>query len=73
MQLVVEAGERIESVHKVMLTCFVSNTHARWFYERLGFGVDACSPRERKLRGGKVVVPDYVIMSRRTGVAQTAG
>ncbi|GAB0136722.1 hypothetical protein EsDP_00005015 [Epichloe bromicola] len=68
MQLLVEAGERIESVDKVMLTCFVSNTHARWFYERLGFGVDACSPRERKLRGGKVVVPDYVIMSRRTGL-----
>lgn len=47
-----------------MLTCFVSNERARRFYEKLGFGVDECSPRERKLRG-KLIVPDYVIMSKR--------
>jgi hypothetical protein len=48
-----------------MLTCFTSNARGRRFYERLGFSVDErTSPRERKLRGGKVVKPDYVIMSK---------
>ncbi|KAG6008763.1 hypothetical protein E4U21_003961 [Claviceps maximensis] len=67
MQFLIEAGERMDAVDKVMLTCFMSNTHARLFYERLGFEVDAVSPRERKLRGGKIVRPDYVILSRWTG------
>ena len=48
-----------------MLTCFTINTRGRKFYERLGFEVDEKnSPRERKLRGGKIVKPDYVILSR---------
>ncbi|KAG6219724.1 hypothetical protein E4U34_003447 [Claviceps purpurea] len=72
MHFLFEAGDRIQLVDKVMLTCFVSNKHARQFYERLGFEVDACSPRERKLRGGRIVMPDFVIMSRRTaGQVQT--
>ncbi|KAG5982715.1 hypothetical protein E4U43_006399, partial [Claviceps pusilla] len=68
MQLLLEAGERIDGVDKVMLACFLSNTRAKLFYERLGFEVDAETPRERKLRGGRVVKPDYVVMSRRTDV-----
>ncbi|CAF3586323.1 hypothetical protein SNK03_000997 [Fusarium graminearum] len=58
--------ENIPSIEKAMLTCFVSNKSALKFYERLGFTRDDYSPRERKLRGGKVVVPDYVILSRPT-------
>ncbi len=66
MAYVTTAADKIPTLEKVMLTCFVSNDKARAFYERLGFGADDSSPGERKLRGGKVIVPDYVIMSRRT-------
>ncbi|KHN96749.1 GNAT family acetyltransferase Nat4 [Metarhizium album ARSEF 1941] len=64
MGYLTEVAERAEGIEKVMLTCFVRNERARRFYERLGFGVDAQSPRERRLRG-KLLVADYVIMSRR--------
>lgn len=59
-------AENVAAVEKVMLTCFVSNTSGLKFYEKLGFDKDDYSPRERKLRGGKVVMPDYVILSRPT-------
>ena len=62
----VAVAEKVPSVEKAMLTCFASNARAMRFYERLGFGVDEFSPRERQLRGGKVVKPDYVILSRKT-------
>lgn len=58
-------AESIAGVEKVMLTCFVSNDKARRFYEKLGFEKDEFSPRDRKLRGGKIVTSDYVILSRR--------
>ncbi|KAM0225975.1 hypothetical protein ACHAPQ_000455 [Fusarium lateritium] len=61
-----DVAENIPTVEKAMLTCFVSNKSALKFYEKLGFTKDDYSPRERKLRGGKVVVPDYVILSRPT-------
>ncbi|KAF4344645.1 hypothetical protein FBEOM_1386 [Fusarium beomiforme] len=61
-----DVAENIPSVEKAMLTCFVNNKPALKFYEKLGFSKDDYSPRERKLRGGKVVVPDYVILSRPT-------
>ncbi|EXK95855.1 hypothetical protein FOQG_03115 [Fusarium oxysporum f. sp. raphani 54005] len=61
-----DVAENIPSVEKAMLTCFVSNKSALKFYEKLGFSKDDYSPRERKLRGGKVVIPDYVILSRQT-------
>ena len=66
MGYLLEAGEAIDTVEKVMLTCFVSNRRARTFYEKLGFVEDDYSPPARKLRGGKTVVPDHVILSRRT-------
>lgn len=51
-------------VSKVMLTCYKSNDGAYNFYKKLGFGVDEISPETRTLRGGKVFVPDYVILSK---------
>jgi hypothetical protein len=51
-------------VTKVMLTCFESNKRALAFYTRQGFQTDDISPVPRKLRGGKMFVPDYVIMSK---------
>lgn len=66
MKYLTDVAENISSVEKVMLTCFVSNNEGLNFYKKLGFETDDFSPRERKLRGGKTVKPDYVILSRRT-------
>ncbi|KAI0473583.1 acyl-CoA N-acyltransferase [Xylariaceae sp. FL0804] len=61
-------------VAKVMLTCFRSNARARRFYERSGFEEDPLTPRPRRLRSGRVVVPDYLIMSKKiTRAPSTAG
>ncbi|KAF6822852.1 GNAT family acetyltransferase NAT4 [Colletotrichum plurivorum] len=65
MDIQIAVARSIPIVEKVMLTCFVANASARAFYDKLGFERDAISPPERKLRFGKVFVPDYVIMSRR--------
>ncbi|KAF7542992.1 hypothetical protein G7Z17_g11108 [Cylindrodendrum hubeiense] len=72
MGYLMDVAENIQTVEKVMLTCFVSNTSGLKFYEKLGFDKDDYSPRERKLRGGKTVVPDYVILSRRTATGDAA-
>ncbi|KAJ3488869.1 hypothetical protein NLG97_g6106 [Lecanicillium saksenae] len=63
---VTAAADRIETLEKTMLTCFVSNAHARRFYENLGFDVDESSPRPRRLRRDKVIEPEYVILYKRT-------
>ena len=70
MGYLMAAAENIPRVEKVMLTCFASNASGLRFYERLGFDKDDFSPRERKLRGGKTVKPDYVILSRRTAAGR---
>ncbi|KAB5584902.1 acyl-CoA N-acyltransferase [Coniochaeta sp. 2T2.1] len=51
-------------LHKVMLTCFVSNNRALNWYRQLGFQTDAISPQQRTLRSGRVFIPDYVILSK---------
>ncbi|KAK1247172.1 hypothetical protein MKX07_002081 [Trichoderma sp. CBMAI-0711] len=66
MAQLITIAENIPSTKKVMLTCFTSNASGLKFYEKLGFTKDAFSPRDRTLRGGKVVKPDYVILSRET-------
>lgn len=63
MYLVEEVGRKV-GVEKTMLTAFMANEGARRFYERLGYDVDEFSPEEKKLRGGIVIVPDYVIVSK---------
>ncbi|PHH83451.1 hypothetical protein CDD82_767 [Ophiocordyceps australis] len=59
MELVMQVADKIPSVTKVMLTCFTSNKRARAFYDGLGFVIDDASPRQRKLRAGRIVFPDY--------------
>lgn len=66
MNLLITMAENIPSTKKVMLTCFISNTNGLRFYEKMGFTTDDFSPRDRVLRGGKIVRPDYVILSRET-------
>ncbi|KAK0669201.1 acyl-CoA N-acyltransferase [Cercophora samala] len=51
-------------ITKVMLTCFLSNPRGLAFYKKLGFERDDISPVPRILRG-KVIDPDYMIMSKR--------
>lgn len=51
-------------VEAVVLTCFTRNRRALAFYHRLGFTPDPTSPEPRNLRGGRVIQPDYVILSR---------
>lgn len=66
MAQLITIAENIPSTKKVMLTCFTSNLNGLKFYEKIGFTKDDFSPRDRTLRGGKVVRPDYVILSRET-------
>ncbi|KAF7189729.1 N-alpha-acetyltransferase 40 [Pseudocercospora fuligena] len=53
---------RCLGMEKVMLTCFKSNKKAYNFYERMGYKIDVCSPKDIKTRK-KVSKSDYVIMS----------
>jgi len=58
-------AHNLPPISKVMLTCFVSNAEALGFYRRRGFERDDISPGPRRLRGGVVHEPDYVILSKR--------
>ncbi|KAK7525463.1 GNAT family acetyltransferase Nat4 [Phyllosticta citriasiana] len=61
-------------VDKVMLTCFRKNSTALAFYTKLGFGEDEFSPTPKRLRGGKIKYPSYMIMSKslRASLSQRA-
>lgn len=63
-----QVARHTPTIEKVMLTCFLSNERALAFYRKLGFEKDEMSPEPRKLRFGKVFVPDYMIMSKSTVV-----
>ena len=63
MEVVEGAGKRA-GCQKAMLTVWRSNKGARRFYERLGWGEDEFSPGPRKMRGGRVMECEYVIMSK---------
>lgn len=63
MGMMEEVGKRA-GVQKAMLTVFKANEAAGLFYERLGYREDEYSPRPRKLRGGIVKEPDYMILSK---------
>ena len=64
MNFHVTVATNLPPVTKVMLTCFLANRRALDFYTRLGFEKDGISPEPRRLRGGKIFTPDYVILSK---------
>jgi len=66
MKQVEKIGRRA-GLEKTMLSVFRSNEGARNFYEGLGYGVDEFSPGPRKLRGGRVMEPEYSILSKGLG------
>ncbi|KAK7738565.1 hypothetical protein SLS53_006085 [Cytospora paraplurivora] len=65
MRLLETVAAGIGVTEKVMLTVFTSNKRAMDFYRRCGFERDEISPQPRRLRGGKVKMPDYEILSRK--------
>ena len=62
IQFVEEVATRC-GVTKTMLTVFTANRGARTMYEKLGYGRDECSPKDRVTRR-KVIEAEYVIMSK---------
>lgn len=63
VNLVESIGRKV-GVQMSVLTVFTANAHAEAFYRHLGYTEDDSSPRERKLRGGKVKRPEYLILSK---------
>ena len=61
---IMEDVGRAVRVEKLMLTVFVANTGGMDFYHRLGYATDEFSPGPRKLRGGRVQLPSYTILSK---------
>jgi GNAT superfamily N-acetyltransferase len=59
----VEDVARECGVDKTMLTVFTANKGARRVYERKGYEMDECSPKDRVMRR-KTVEAEYVIMSK---------
>ena len=62
MSVMERVGRKV-GVSKSMLTVFLENESAVHFYERLGYEVDEFSPEPRRVRG-RVIRPDYVILSK---------
>lgn len=65
MDLLETVAYNIDVVDKVMLTVFTCNKRAVEFYQKCDFVRDEISPQPRTLRGGKVKVPEYEILSKR--------
>jgi N-alpha-acetyltransferase 40 len=63
MSLVESLGAEL-GLSKSMLTVFRSNARAADWYHRLGYVVDEYSPPARRLRGGAVKEPTYLILSK---------
>ncbi|KAL1858781.1 N alpha-acetyl-transferase [Diaporthe australafricana] len=67
MDMLETVAYNIDVVDKVMLTVFTCNKRALDFYHKCGFARDEISPQPRALRGGKVKLPEYEILSKRVG------
>ncbi|KKA27405.1 hypothetical protein TD95_000476 [Thielaviopsis punctulata] len=63
ISLLKDVARNISGVEKVMLTCFTRNESAREFYSRVGFMIDDFSPQPRKMRNGKILWPEHLILS----------
>lgn len=70
MSMLETVAAEVEVIEKVMLTVFTCNQRAVEFYQRCGFERDEISPQPRTLRGGKVKMPDYEILSKKAGRPQ---
>jgi ribosomal protein S18 acetylase RimI-like enzyme len=51
-------------LEKSMLTVFTCNESAEGMYRGLGYVEDECCPKTRRLRGGRVLRPKYLILSK---------
>ncbi|KAF5878780.1 putative gnat family acetyltransferase protein [Botrytis fragariae] len=71
MSLLTNIARAIPGVEKTMLTCYTANEVALKFYRKLGYEKDEYSPEPKRLKGGKVLESDYVILSKR--VERTGG
>ncbi|TEY54686.1 hypothetical protein BOTCAL_0239g00080 [Botryotinia calthae] len=65
MSLLTSIARAIPGVEKTMLTCFTANEAALKFYKKLKYEKDEYSPEPKRLKGGKVLENDYVILSKR--------
>ncbi|KAF7913903.1 uncharacterized protein EAF01_000309 [Botrytis porri] len=65
MSLLTSIARAIPGVEKTILTCYTANEAALKFYRKLGYEKDEYSPEPKRLKGGKVLESDYVILSRR--------
>ncbi|TGO56958.1 hypothetical protein BCON_0071g00120 [Botryotinia convoluta] len=65
MSLLTNIARAIPGVEKTMLTCYTANEAALKFYRKLGYEKDEYSPEPKRLKGGKVLESDYVILSKR--------
>jgi N-alpha-acetyltransferase 40 len=59
-----ECMARNVGLKKSILTVFTCNEDAEKMYRWMGYVEDECCPKTRKLRGGKVVRPKFLILSK---------
>ncbi|KAA8576080.1 hypothetical protein EYC84_006242 [Monilinia fructicola] len=64
MSIVTSVAQAIPGVKKTMLTCYTANEAGLKFYRKLGYETDEFSPEPKRLKGGRVVENDYVILSK---------
>lgn len=65
-EAVVNSGRDIKLLGSA-LTVFSSNSLAKKFYFAMGYKIAEGSPQDLKLRGGKIIEPDYYILERARG------
>ncbi|KAF2242651.1 acyl-CoA N-acyltransferase [Trematosphaeria pertusa] len=63
---VAEHAAEMAGIPKTMLTVFTSNEAAMGLYRHLGYRKDDASPEGRRVRG-RVIQPDYLILSKLGG------